>query len=201
MRDRADIERIAIGLGLGDGLRPDIGAGSGAVLDHHLLAPGLGQAGGDDAGDDVGGAAGRERNDEANVPTGPGIRSTLRMTRMREAAGQRRCGGQAGETPTGDHERGPPRRSFASDQANDARPGWPGIVYQACMRLPPLARVSICWRKCYCSGLNSTTGPSICREVLLPDLAATLFRHPLRDRREVLVAGDRLFAQMFPAVE
>ncbi len=68
VRHRGDEERVAVGLGLGDRLGADIGAGAGLVLDHDLLAPDLGEPMADDAGDRVGGAAGHERNDEPHVP-------------------------------------------------------------------------------------------------------------------------------------
>src|SRR5262249_30145657 len=70
---RGDVERVAVGIGSGCDLSADIGAGAAAVLDDHLLTPGLGEPIARDGGDRVGGAAGHERNDEADVTRGPSL--------------------------------------------------------------------------------------------------------------------------------
>ena len=62
---------VAVGRGAGGGLGGDIAAGAAAVLDHHLLAPDVGEPGGEDAGDGVGSAARRKRHDQPHEAVGP----------------------------------------------------------------------------------------------------------------------------------
>ncbi len=64
---RADVaqhERVAVGLGLGGGLRGDRAAGAGLVLDDDLLVPDRAQAGDRDACRLVDAAAGNEADQE-----------------------------------------------------------------------------------------------------------------------------------------
>ena len=73
---------VAVGLGAGDRLAAERGAGADAVVDHDLLAEPLGQPLADDAGDDVGAAAGLERHDQADRPFArPFVRGRLRRQR------------------------------------------------------------------------------------------------------------------------
>src|SRR5262249_12911444 len=73
---------------------------SAAVLDHHLLTPGLGEPVADDAGDHVGGAARDKRNDDAYVTAGPALRACRAYAR---AGCQRRRNDKPGETAAGEH--------------------------------------------------------------------------------------------------
>jgi hypothetical protein len=57
-------ERVAVGVGARRGLGADGAARPGAVLDHHSLAPDIGEARREEAGDDVGASAGREGDDD-----------------------------------------------------------------------------------------------------------------------------------------
>ena len=53
--------------------RSDIPAGSGAIINHHLLSPFLHQFQRKDAADNIGATAGRERHNEAHRPVGKGL--------------------------------------------------------------------------------------------------------------------------------
>src|SRR5262249_23297341 len=112
---RGDVERVAVGIGSRRDLSADIGAGAATVLDHHLLTPSLREPVAKDACDHVGGAAGHERNDDADVPRGPALqRRTLCSGRTGERAGrQHGRGKKPGETAAGEHEPPPPSRPLA----------------------------------------------------------------------------------------
>ena len=71
---RAEMQRIAIGRGLGGGGGADVAAGARTVPDHHVLAPGLAELLRQDAPERVDGAAGRKRNQDADRPVGIGLR-------------------------------------------------------------------------------------------------------------------------------
>ena len=66
VRGGMDQQRVAVGIGLGDGAHADRAAGAEAVLDHDRLAELGRETLGDRAGDDVGPAAGAERHDDAD---------------------------------------------------------------------------------------------------------------------------------------
>src|SRR5262249_46540325 len=90
----------------------------------HLLTPGLGEPIADDARDRVGGAAGHERNDEADVTRGPSLwgRSlwgrSLRGGRTGEPAGrQHGRGKKPGETAAGEHGTPSPSRPLRREGA------------------------------------------------------------------------------------
>ena len=71
----AERDRLAVGLGLGDGARADGAGAARDVLDHDLLAERAGDVGGDDARDHVGRAAGRIGHDHLDRSGGlPGLR-------------------------------------------------------------------------------------------------------------------------------
>ncbi|MCY1531947.1 hypothetical protein D9M68_671870 [compost metagenome] len=72
--DRGDAEGVAIRRGLGQRIGADRAAAAAAVFHHHRLAQLAAQAVGDRARDDVGGAAGRERDDQADRLGGVGLR-------------------------------------------------------------------------------------------------------------------------------
>ena len=72
---------------MGDVLGGEIAAGAAAVLDDHLLAPDLREPLTDDAGDGVGAAAGREGDDQADVPVRPGLRQRRPMDEGRRQRG------------------------------------------------------------------------------------------------------------------
>ena len=68
------MQRIAVGRRLRGRGGADIAAGAGAVLDHHVLAPGLAELLRHDAAERVDGAAGGKRNQDADRPVGIGLR-------------------------------------------------------------------------------------------------------------------------------
>ncbi len=65
-RDRRDADGVAVGRGLGDGVGADRTAPAGAVFHHHRLAQDAAHLVRRATADDVGGAAGGERNDQAD---------------------------------------------------------------------------------------------------------------------------------------
>jgi len=65
-----DQKRVAVGRRLGRGFRADDHGGAGAILDHHRLAPALGERRGDDARGGVDRAARRGRHDDAHGALG-----------------------------------------------------------------------------------------------------------------------------------
>ena len=91
-------ERVAVGRRLGRRLGADHAAGAAAVLDHELLAEGLGELVGPGTADRVRGAARRIGQDEldrcARASSGPAPRPRL------ETAGGQRCPGQRQELAT-----------------------------------------------------------------------------------------------------
>jgi hypothetical protein len=81
-----DEQQVAVGRRPRHGDRGDRAAGARAVLDHHRLAPELGELAADGAGDDVGHAPGREGDHHAH---------RLRRKRLRgRARGEREQGGR-----------------------------------------------------------------------------------------------------------
>ena len=76
---------VAVGLGTGDRLAAERGAGADAVVDDDLLAKPLREALAHDPGDDVGAAARLERNDQADRPfrRPPAVSGRLCMGRLR----------------------------------------------------------------------------------------------------------------------
>ena len=92
MADVVEEERVAVLGRLGDGVRANGAAGSGAVLDDHPLAEPGGELLGEQAGQGVGRAAGGEGQHHADRPGGPcGLRGG--GARLRDEGG----GGEAGE--------------------------------------------------------------------------------------------------------
>ena len=91
-RQRADQDGVAVGLGARDRLGADIAAGAALVLDHHLLAPDLGQPVGEDARDHVGSAAGRKRHDQSDMTVGPALRPGSADEGGRECCGRTKPG-------------------------------------------------------------------------------------------------------------
>ena len=81
---------VAVGLGAGDRLAAERGAGADPVVDHDLLAKPLGQPLAHDPGDDVGAAARLERHDQPDRPLRrpPAIGGRLR----RSGAHREQCG-------------------------------------------------------------------------------------------------------------
>jgi electron transfer flavoprotein alpha subunit len=61
--DRANQQRVAVGIGLRDGVRADVAAGAAAVVDDEVVAERLREPVADVAREDVGRAAGREGHD------------------------------------------------------------------------------------------------------------------------------------------
>src|SRR5262249_42843179 len=90
---------VAVRIGAGYRLGADIASGAALVLDHHLLAPDLGQPVGNDAGNPVGSAAGRERDDQADVT----VRPVLRAGAANEGGCECGSGAQPGQRGAGDH--------------------------------------------------------------------------------------------------
>ena len=70
---RRDEEGVTVGSRLHGCLRSDIAAGAAFVLDHHLLAPELGQPVGKHAGDRIGRSARGKRHHEAHVAARIGL--------------------------------------------------------------------------------------------------------------------------------
>ena len=64
--DRREHQRVAVGIGLGDGGRRDGAAGAAAIADHHRLADGVAELLAEQASDEIGGAAGRHRDHEGD---------------------------------------------------------------------------------------------------------------------------------------
>jgi len=67
-------QRVAVGIGLGHQLRANDRVGARPVIDEDLLAEILAHLVGNDAGEEIGGPAGREWNDEADLPRRIGLR-------------------------------------------------------------------------------------------------------------------------------
>src|SRR5262249_45946973 len=74
MRERGEVDGVAVGVGARDEFGGDVAARPALVLDHDLLAPNLRQPGGDDAGSRVDSPARRERADDAHHLAGPSLR-------------------------------------------------------------------------------------------------------------------------------
>jgi len=73
-----DDERVAVGRCLGSDIDADGHAGTRAMVDHHLLAPGIGVLLTEHARHLVGAAGGRGRHDEADGPGGIALRRGVR---------------------------------------------------------------------------------------------------------------------------
>ena len=71
-RVAAHHQRIAVGRRLGDALDRDVAAGAGDVLDHHRLAPGLGELVAEQPRGDVRRHAGRKADDDLDRLLGVG---------------------------------------------------------------------------------------------------------------------------------
>jgi hypothetical protein len=82
----AQQQGVAIRRALGHGLRADLAAGAGAVVDHHRLPEQLAELEADGAGDDIRSGAGREADDQAHLAVGVGAR--LGERRQRQAGGE-----------------------------------------------------------------------------------------------------------------
>ena len=82
-RLRAEMQGIAVGRGLRRSRGADIAAPARPVLDHHVLAPGLGELLREDAAQRVDGAAGRERNQNADRAVGIGLGACAAVHRQR----------------------------------------------------------------------------------------------------------------------
>src|SRR5262245_19680973 len=89
MRERGDVDGVAIGVGTRDEFSRDVAARPALVLDHDLLAPHLRQPGGDDASGRVDSAARRERADDAHHLAGPALRTRGERANGRGAAERR----------------------------------------------------------------------------------------------------------------
>ena len=74
-------DRVAVGSGLRAQGGADAALGAAAVVDDHLLSPGLVELRSEDAGERVGSSAGRKRHDKANGF----LRKLCRKTRSGEA--------------------------------------------------------------------------------------------------------------------
>jgi len=74
MRERGNVDGVAVGVGTGDEFGCNVAAGAGLVLDDDLLAPNLGKMGRDDTGSRVDSATRRERADNAHRLSGPSLR-------------------------------------------------------------------------------------------------------------------------------
>ena len=97
--DRAQQQRVAVGRRLGHQLGADIAAGTGLVVDDHLLAPRLGEVLRHDAAQQVGRSGRRERHHHADLLVGIG--------RLRPAmARQQRCNKRAGHRSATAHHLG-----------------------------------------------------------------------------------------------
>jgi hypothetical protein len=81
--DAADAEGVAVGRGIGDGLRADNATGAGAVVDDDRLAQRRFDVTRGQPRDEVGVAAGGIRHDEGDGPARP------RVLRVRNARGER----------------------------------------------------------------------------------------------------------------
>src|SRR6266571_2791022 len=73
-RGRAHEERVAVGGRLRHGVRADMAARAGLVLDEHLLLPNFGELRRHEARERVGAAAGRKGHDDAHRLRGEGLR-------------------------------------------------------------------------------------------------------------------------------
>src|SRR5262249_20731255 len=93
----------AVGIRPRDCLGADIGGAAAAVLDHHLLAPNVGELAGDDAGDGVGSPAGRERHDQPHEAVRPIRAGRSLRERAPDAGRQRRRPGERNGVAAGDH--------------------------------------------------------------------------------------------------
>src|SRR5262249_54841349 len=71
MRERGDVDGVAVGIGTGNEFGCNVAAGAGLVLDHDLLAPDLREAGRDDTGSRVDSAPRCERAYDAHQLRGP----------------------------------------------------------------------------------------------------------------------------------
>ena len=71
--DRAQQQRVAIRIGLGDAGRRDRPAGSAPIVDDDALSERVGELRSDRAGDEIGSPAGRNRHDELNGPGRIGV--------------------------------------------------------------------------------------------------------------------------------
>ena len=78
---RADEEGVAVGWCFRGGRSTDRAAGARAILDDHPLPQLRVELGGERAGEGIGAAAGREGNNESNLPGRPGLRMGRRNRR------------------------------------------------------------------------------------------------------------------------
>jgi hypothetical protein len=93
MANGGDIDGVAVRIGREHGGGRDIAARARPVLDHHLLAPHLGEAPPDDASCGIDGAAGRKRHDQPHEPRG----IILRMPEPRESRRRKRGAAERNE--------------------------------------------------------------------------------------------------------
>src|SRR5512132_3832219 len=89
MRERGDVDGIAIGVGTRDEFGRDVAARPGLVLDHDLLAPRLRQPGGNDTSGRVDSSTRRDRADDAHDLAGPRLRVSSARAHGRSAAEKR----------------------------------------------------------------------------------------------------------------
>src|SRR5262245_7021662 len=89
MRERGDVDGVAIGVGTRDEFGCDVAARPGLVLDHDLLAPNLREPGGDDTRSRVDSSTRRDRADDAHHLAGPRLRTSSERARRRGATEKR----------------------------------------------------------------------------------------------------------------
>src|SRR5262245_3743948 len=89
MRERGDVDGVAVGVGTRDEFGCDVAARAALVLDHDLLAPSLRQPGGDDASGGVDASTRCERANDAHDLAGPRLRVSSARAHGRSAAEQR----------------------------------------------------------------------------------------------------------------